>query len=271
VRPIALASGVVPEIGPVETVRAAAAGGWDMVGLWVEPATWTGQTTRDVAAALADTGLAPIDVEVIWIRPGPLDPAHLRILDIGVALGAANALVVSSDPDGGTTAAKLAALARHVADTDMRVALEFGLFTDVRTIHAASAILAAVDHPSAALLVDALHLARSGGTAQDVAALPRHWLSYAQLCDAPAPGADPGDADAILEEAVHGRLQTGEGSLDLAGLLAALPPGLPLSVELRSRALALQWPDPAARARVTAEATRAFLARAGDPVAVSRS
>ncbi|HEY0315531.1 MAG TPA: sugar phosphate isomerase/epimerase [Sphingomonas sp.] len=260
-RRIGLASGVVPEIGPVETVRAAAAGGWDMVGLWVEPEHWSDATTREVVAAVTDTGLGVIDVEVIWIKPGPLDPAHLHILDIGVALGASNALVVSSDPDTGATAAKFAALCAHITDTPLRPALEFGLFTEVKTIGAASAILDAVAHPAAALLIDTLHFTRSGGTIADIAAVPCHRLSYAQICDAAFPGADPGDAEAILEEAVHGRLQTGDGGLDIAGVLGALPPDLPLSIELRSRALYAGWPDPAARSRVTAEATRAFLSR----------
>lgn len=35
--PISLASGVVPEFGPVDTIEAARAGGFDMVGLWVDP------------------------------------------------------------------------------------------------------------------------------------------------------------------------------------------------------------------------------------------
>lgn len=258
-RRIALASGVLPELGPVETIRAAAAGGFTEVGLWVEPESWTDATTLAVRAALAETGLGAIDVEVIWLKPGPLDPAHLRILDIGVAVGAANALVVSSDPDVAGTVAKLRALCAHVAGRGLRVALEFGLFTEVKTIAAASAILRDVDHPAAALLIDALHLARSGGSAADVAALPRAWLSYAQLCDAPIPGADPADPAAILEEAVFGRLQTGAGGLDLAALLTALPADLPLSIELRSRALYEGWPDPAARAAVTRAATTDFL------------
>jgi sugar phosphate isomerase/epimerase len=90
--------------------------------------------------------------------------------------------------------------------------------------------------------------------------LPRHWLSYAQVCDAPAHGPAPDDADGILEEAIHGRLQTGEGGLDLTGMLDALPPALPLSVELRSRALYDAYPDGGDRAMATARATRRFLA-----------
>jgi sugar phosphate isomerase/epimerase len=205
--------------------------------------------------------LSAIDVEAIWIQPGPLDPAHLRILDIGLAVGAANALVVSSDADASATAEKFAALCAHVAGTPLRVALEFGLFTEVKTIHAANAILDEVNHPSAALLVDTLHLSRSGGTAADVAATPRRRLTYAQICDAPASGPDTLDASAIIEEALWGRLQVGEGALDVASIIAALPPSIPLSVELRSRALNQGWPDPEARSQVTAEVTRAFLRR----------
>lgn len=101
--PIGLASGVVPELSPPATVAAAAAGGFDLVGLWVEPADWTAETTRAVRGRVADAGLSVIDVEVIWIKPGPLDPDHLRILDVGGDVGAAHALVVSSDPDAGAT------------------------------------------------------------------------------------------------------------------------------------------------------------------------
>ena len=51
--PLSLASGILPEFGPVEIVQAAAFAGFDAVGLWVEPADWTAATTRAVRAALA--------------------------------------------------------------------------------------------------------------------------------------------------------------------------------------------------------------------------
>jgi sugar phosphate isomerase/epimerase len=190
-RIFALASGVVPELGPVETVRAAAVGGFKHIGIWVEPARWTDSTTEAVRQALAETGLSLTDVEVIWLKPGPLDPAHLRILDIGLALNAPNALVVSSDPDVTGTVTKFRGLCEHVAGRNLRVALEFGLFTEVKTLAAASIILREADHPSAALLIDALHLTRSGGNAAGVAQVPREWLSYAQLCDAHPPAPIP--------------------------------------------------------------------------------
>lgn len=259
-RLLGMASGVVPECSPPDTVEAAARGGFDAVGLWVEPDTWTGETTRQVRRRLADTGLTAIDVEVIWIKPGPHDPAHKRILDIGAEVGARNALAVSSDPDMGATIEKFAALCEHAGSVGVRLALEFGLFTELKNIGMARQVLDAVNHPSAALLVDPLHLIRSGGSADDVRAIPQHLLSYAQFCDAVANGPTADDPEGILREALDERLQLGDGGLPLREILAELPADLPLSIELRSKPLRDGWPDPVERARATAEASRRFLA-----------
>jgi sugar phosphate isomerase/epimerase len=260
---ISLASGVVPEFGPLETISAAADGGFDAVGLWIEPPAWTPQLLRDVKAGLDRSGLELLDVEVVWLKPGPPDPAHLRCLDIGMELGAKNVLVVSSDPDMGATAAKLRELCVYAEPSGMRVSLEFGLFTEIKTIGQALAAIRAADHPAAALLIDPLHLARSGGSPDDVAAVAPALLPYAQFCDAPAIGPCAADAVGIIREAVDERLQTGDGALPLRALLRALPCGIPLSIELRSRALREGWPDPAERARETARATHRFLAESG--------
>ncbi len=78
-RPLALACGVLPELSPVATIRGAAAGGSAHIGLWVELARGTSASTGDGRAALRKTGLGLIDVEVIWLRPGPpIRPPHAR-------------------------------------------------------------------------------------------------------------------------------------------------------------------------------------------------
>ena len=256
--PISLASGVLPEFTPQHMARAAIAGGWDAVGLWVDTESWTDGVTRDVNAILADAAMPVLDVEVIWLMPGPLDERHLRIIDIGRSVGAANVLVVSSDPDDGGTAAKLSALCEH-AGADIRVALEFGLFTEVKRIGQALSILDQVDHPAAALLIDPIHLARSGGTPADVAAVDRRLFPYAQFCDAGPLAYDIGDRAAIIAEAVDGREMPGDGVLPLGDLLAAWPAKLPLSIELRSKPLRDAWPDPDDRARALAARTRAWM------------
>ena len=256
---LGLASRVLAECSPEDTVSAAARAGWDAVGIWVDLREWTDATTRRVRARLADCAIAPVDVEVIRLKPGPANPHHLRLLEIAAELGAPNVLVVSSDPDLGATTAKYAALCARGTELGLRIALEFGLFTEVRTIGAALDIVRATGDPAAALLVDPLHLARSGGTPADVARVPRQFLAYSQLCDAHARGPGADDPAGILAEALAGRLQCGEGGLPLRELVLALPADLPLSIEVRSQALCDTCPDPVERARVTLAATRRFL------------
>lgn len=258
--PIAMASGIMPEATPVQLVEAAAQAGFDYGGMWIETDDWTDATTRAVAARLRDTGLKLLDVEVLWIKPGPPDPAHIRIVEIGAELGARNVLCVSSDPDRSATRDKLALVIERGAACGIRVNLEFGLFTEVRTIGEASALLAEIDNPAGGLLIDSLHWKRSGGTLKDIDAVPRDWLSYVQLCDAPKRGADPADFDAILAEAIDGRMAMGSGGLPLREIVEHLPDGLPIAIEERSKALRDGFPDLDDRAREVARTTRAFFA-----------
>jgi sugar phosphate isomerase/epimerase len=257
---ISFASGIVPECGPVETIRAAAVGGFDATGLWIEPEKWTSATTRKCRAALADTGLDLLDVEVIWIKPDSDIAAHKAVIDIGAALGAKNVLCVSSDPDMGATAARLAELCQHAEATGMRVALEFGIFTEVKSLRQALEVLDQVAHPLRALLIDPIHVDRSGTVAREIAEVPRELLPYAQFCDAPARRPDPNNFDQIITDAIDLREQCGEGGLDLLGIFKALPADVPLSIELRSKALRDGFPDPGERAKAVAGATRRWLA-----------
>lgn len=258
-RPISLASGVLPEFGPVATVLAAGAGGFDAVGLWVEPADWTAATTREVRAALADAAMPVLDVEVVWLKPGSCMDDHRRVIDVGAELGAGNVLCVSSDPDQVRTADRLAALCRHAEGAGMRVALEFGIFTAVRNLTTAMAVLDRVGHPLRALLIDPIHVDRSGTPLTDIASVDPALLPYAQFCDAKARRPDPDDFDAVITDAIDLREQCGEGALPLAELLHALPADIPLSIELRSAALRQAFNDPAARARAVANTTRRWL------------
>ena len=256
---LSLASGVLPEFGAVDVVEAGRAAGYDAVGLWVEPSEWTAQTTRETRAALNGTGLPVLDVEVIWIKPDSALDDHRKVIDVGAELGAANVLCVSSDPDHGATADKLAALCRHAEGSGMRVALEFGIFTEVKDLRQALAILDRVGHPWRAVLIDPIHVDRSGTSIDQIAAIDRALLPYAQICDARGERPDPADFDAVITDAIDLREQCGEGVLPLAAMVAALPENIPLSIELRSAALREAFAHPALRARAVLDATRSWL------------
>ncbi|MCJ2178753.1 sugar phosphate isomerase/epimerase family protein [Novosphingobium album (ex Hu et al. 2023)] len=256
---LSLASGVLPEFGAVDVVEAAAAAGFDAAGLWVDPAEWTAQDTRETRAALARTGMPVLDVEVIWIKPDSVLDDHRKVIDVGGELGAANVLCVSSDPDHGVTADRLAALCRHAEGSGMRVALEFGIFTEVKNLTQALAVLERVGHPLRAVLIDPIHVDRSGTSVEQIAAIDPTLLPYAQFCDARAQRPDPADFDAVITDAIDLREPCGEGVLPLAALLQALPADIPLSLELRSAALRNAFSHPALRAKAVLEATRSWM------------
>ena len=258
---LSLASGVLPEFSPVQTAAAAVAAGWPAVGIWVDPASWTAATAAEVRTRTTDAGVAVLDVEVVWIKPGADDPDHFRIIDAGAAVGARNVLVVSSDPDPQATAAKLGRLADHAAQAGMRISLEFAAFTEVRSLGAALAILDSPGCESIGLLIDPLHFARTGAYPDDLRAIAPSRFHYAQFCDATANGPIPEDVPAIVEEALDHRLPICTGGLPLGALLGALPENLPLSIELRSKMLRETYPDPATRASALLQSTRDGLTR----------
>ena len=259
---LSLAAGVMPDVSPQQTVAAAAESGWPAVGVWYDPATWTSATTIEMRDRIADAGLIALDIEVIWLKPGPDDPAHFAAIDAGAAIGARNVLVVSSEPEPGRTAEKLQRLSDHAAAAEMRVCVEFAAFTTVGNLQSALSILDQSGCEAVGLLIDPLHLARTGGTPADLAVIDASRFPYAQFCDAPAHGPPPSDIAAIIHEALDLRLMPGAGQLPLTQLLAVLPRNVPLSVELRSAALRDTYPDPAERARALLTATQQWLAPA---------
>ncbi|KMS60131.1 xylose isomerase [Novosphingobium barchaimii LL02] len=256
---LSLASGVLPEFGAVDVVEAGAAAGFDAVGLWVDPLEWTAQHTRDTRAALARTGLPALDIEVVWIRPDTKLDDHRKVLDVGAEVGAANVLCVSSHPDVSVTVEELSALCRHAEGSGMRVALEFGIFTEVKNLSQALAVLDRVGHPLRAVLVDPIHVDRSGTAIEQIAAIDPMLLPYAQICDARAERPDPADFDAVITDAIDLREQCGQGVLPLAEMLHALPAHIPLSIELRSAALRDAFAHPALRAKAVIDATRGWM------------
>jgi sugar phosphate isomerase/epimerase len=203
-----------------------------------------------------------VDVEVIWLQPGSDMAAHKKIIDVGAELGAQNVLCVSSETDMGVTAARLHELCVHAEGTGLRVALEFGIFTEVKTLTMAMGVLDQVGHPLRALLIDPIHVNRSQSTIADIAKIPRELLPYAQFCDAPAkrrPGRFRGDHRGCHRPQAAMRRRRAGARRYLQGPAARRPAQRRTALQGPAR----QLPDPGKRARAVAEATRRWLARNG--------
>jgi sugar phosphate isomerase/epimerase len=246
-RLLSLAAGTALDVSPPDLVDVAAAAGFPAVGVWFDATTFTTSVARQVRARLDHHGLLALDIEPIMLTAGDHQDHGEAIVDAAFEVGARHVLVASRQPDDGLVAARLAALAERCAGTEVVLVLEFLPALATRTLQQATSIVARVDHPNVRVLVDALHLARSGGTPADVAALPPGTVPYLQLCDAPAVLADTSPAG-LIHEALHARLLPGEGDLPLQALLDAVP-GVPVSFEQRSAPLRERHPDPVERAR----------------------
>lgn len=256
---------------PPELVSVAGAAGFDAVGIRVWPAAdeppypMLGETSmmRETLARLGDTGVRVLDVEVLRLRPDSRHEEALRILDAGMRLGARGVLVICNDPEDERLVERFAAVCEAAAERRIRACLEFMIFSTVKTLADAVRVLDRAAHPAGAVLVDALHLQRSGGTPADVVAVAPDRLPYAQLCDAPFEPVRPPE-EVALTEARTGRLLPGDGELPLRELVDALPPGASLAVE--SPVAELAGKPASERARLAyASLTRLLAERDGRP------
>ena len=251
-RLLSLAAGVCPETGPADFVAACADAGWQACGIWFEAVSWTDAVATDVRRRLDDTGLLALDMEPVFVTP---DGDHgERMIEAAATVGASNLLIVSRGVDDDRFAERFGELCDLAAPHGIGCSLEFMRFMSIRDLPQTLAVLDAVDRPNAAVLVDNLHLARTGGTVADVATIAPSRLPYVQLCDAPTVAPDD-----LYTEAIDGRLLLGEGGLAVLDLVGVLPAHTALSMEIRSATLRAAFPDPTDRARRVLETSRQLL------------
>ena len=248
--PVGIAHLTLLRLSPPDLVSTAAAAGYDFVGVRVRAVTsaeeaWPMQPgspmSKETLQRLTDTGLVVRDVEFLPLdeRTSPED--WLPALEAGAALGATTLSVTGADPDRGRLTETLAQLTRDAAQFGIRPTLEPISYQPLRRLADAATVATAA---GAAVLVDPLHLQRAGGTVDDVRALSPDLVPCVQLCDGPLTAPEWLDlppelatsgapAGSVLQtEARSLRQLPGEGELPLTALLAALPPGTPVSVEV---------------------------------------
>lgn len=268
-RSLSLAALTVIELSPLEQVRCAAAAGYSHAGLRPVPTTeqeprWPllGDTPlrRDVLAALRDTGVRILDIEILRLKAETVVADCEAMLETGAALGARFVLIAGNDPDDPRLIERLGALAELALPYALMPCLEPMPWTEVRDFTQGLRIVEATGRDNVGLLIDPIHFDRAGNRAGQIRLAPPRRLPYLQFCDAPAER--PDTLEGLLLQARAERLLPGEGALDLRGILAAAPAALPLSLEVPmvSRGLSAQQ-----RAEAALMATRRLLAAMGVP------
>lgn len=264
-RPISLAALTVLEVSPVDAVTFAARCGYSHVGLRPVPATseephvpilTDSAVQRELSARLDGEGLFVLDMEIVRLRD-VIDWSEMeRVLAFAQKFGARFLLVADNDPDPVRSRDSLARLAELAASYNVMPHLEFMPWTCSPNLAAAQARTMGI--ANCGMLIDAFHLARSGGFPEDLTPNDPA-IGYLQLCDIAGPIPV---LDEVLREARSDRLFPGEGEIDLASIARALP-SIPVSLEIPSDRLRDAGWSAEQRARKAIETCRAVLEQAG--------
>jgi sugar phosphate isomerase/epimerase len=238
------------DVSPPDLVGVAGEAGFDLVGLRVVPATpaeepWPmtpdSPMLEETARRLDDTGVGVLSVEVVRIGPGTKREDYEQALEVGSRLQARYVTVNVDDPDIERACEAFATLTDDARPYGLRPLVEPIPYTEVSNLE--EAVHIARRSGGGGILLDTLHFQRYGGQIDQLRSLDRDLLAYVQLCDGPLaspsevphppslPRGQSTDGTDLQLESRAMRLLPGDGELPLRAFLAALPAGIPVSVE----------------------------------------
>jgi sugar phosphate isomerase/epimerase len=209
-------------------------------------------------AAMRERGVTISLGEGCIIRPNRDIRSSAADMDLMHELGVERVNTVSMDPDLPRTLDQLAVFADMAAERGMLSTIELCPPLTINSLDSALAAVRHVGRPGFNLLLDTMHLGRSGARASDLAALDPALIGYVQLCDAPRVPREPD----YLQEATFERMVPGEGEMPLAAYLAALPREVTISLEVPMQSQARAGVGPEVHLRRCVAAARRLLSEA---------
>jgi len=262
--PLALHHFTLCDVSPLELVPIAAEVGCAGVCLFVESPPGFGfplvtpAMRGELLARLRDHGVRVTNLEFFSLTEAVDLEGFRPALALGAELGARLAVTHIHDPDPLRATDCLGRFAELAGEYGLQLGLEFMALTPGCTsLAAAAGFVERVGRANLGIGVDALHLARTGGTPAEVAALAPGLIAYAQLCDGPLlPAGVDALAPARYVEEAFNRLPPGQGVFPLEELLRALPPAAAVDVEVPMPRLAAQGVSAVQRARLAVEGAR---------------
>jgi sugar phosphate isomerase/epimerase len=214
---------------------------------------------RELIAVMRDRGIAISLGEGCIIRPNSDIQSFGSDMDVMQELGVERINTVSMDPDLPRTLDQLAVFAEMAEQRGLLSTIELCPVLTINNVESAVAAVRHVGRSSFNLLLDTMHLGRSGANASDLAALDPALIGYVQLCDALR---KPKESN-YLKEATFERMVPGEGELPLRDYLAVLPRDVTMSLEVPMQSLAESGVGPEARLLRCVDAARHLFREAG--------
>jgi sugar phosphate isomerase/epimerase len=211
---------------------------------------------HEVLSAMDDCGVSIALGDGLLILPGADIAERAADLDILAELRVPLVNSVSLDPDRERTFDQFALLTELAAERGMTTTTEPAPGTTVGDITAGLAAVKHVGRPDFQLLIDTMHLVRSGFGAADIAALEPGSIGYAQLSDTTLQPR----MDNYMQEATFERMVPGEGELPLQDIVDALPPDIVIGLEVPQLSLAEAGVGHFDRVKPCVDAARGLLA-----------
>ena len=262
--PLSLDKITVGELTPLEMVDLAAELGIEAIGLWafstnprspVMPPLDDQQAKRALARRLADTGVKIECMECVILQADTEMSSCEPALAYAADLGARHVTTCIFDTDPLRHLENFAQLAEMAGKCGLNVNIEFLPFSPVNSLAAARRLVEGTGRANVGILVDILHLTRTGGSIADLHSLPEGLVRYAQVCDGAASVA-PED---IFHEAVYQRKLPGKGVFTLREFMAALPDDIYVGIEVPLKDLRDRGVSARDRARLVRDALRTVL------------
>jgi sugar phosphate isomerase/epimerase len=226
---------------PLDVVKAAGDAGFKSVGVRltgrrVEDTPWEpviGNKSRinDIRREAADRGMHISSTTSYGFFPDlPMD-AHKRTLDATAELGSDLVVLNVYYEDHDALAKDLAEFCKAAEKYNIRAGVEFMPFSGLRTMQQTTRVLQKAGSDNAGIILDALHLVRSGGSVADIRTLDPKKIFLGQLCDAKDIKSKRTD-DELRAEARAAREYPGEGDVPLHDFIRALPENMEIEIEV---------------------------------------
>ena len=248
-RRYSLAHLTVIKASPPRLVELAGRAGYDFVGLRLREVvpgdTWplVGDPSllRETKTALADHGVAVLDVELARLTPDAQVADFEPMLAVAAELGAKHLLAQGHDDDWGRLVANFAGLADLAASYAITVDVEFLTWTKMRGLAEVRRLLEQAGRSNVGVMIDTLHFCRSGCDVAELASVPKSQIHFVQLADAAAEV--PQTVEGLIHTAREDRLFPGDGGLPLSSILARVPREAVIAVEIPNSRLASEMSD----------------------------
>lgn len=215
---------------------------------------------REMIAAMRDRDVSISLGEGMVVHEGADIQDRVGDLEIMAELGVRRINTVSLDPDLARSIDQFGIVAQTAASLGMETTVEASPGLTVPDLPSALDVIRRVGRPDFRLLVDTMHIVRSGSGPDDLARLDPGVIGYIQLSDALLAPAIPH----YMEEAMLERMVPGTGELPLLDLLEVLPRDLVIGLEIPLRAEAMTGVGPHERVGRCVDAARGLLARLAD-------